>query len=183
MLPGTDMFSSLLLVVLTLIKWLLIIVDMSFYKLVLLSTLDGIPVVYDLVPANLDERDAAEVVLQRVRNCDVFGDKGFIGDDWQATIQAHTGNCIWTAKRANQANQKPPEFDRLLSHVRERVEGVFHRIQNTGRTIERLLTQTVNGLCTRVILKVTALVLKMVLHREFGIDVNPLQPFRIHNRR
>ena len=141
------------------------------YKLVLLSTLNGIPIVYDLVPANLDERDAAEVVLQRVRNCDVFGDKGFIGEDWQATIQAHTGNRIWTAKRANQANQNPPEFDRLLSHVRERIEGVFHRIQNTGRNIERLLTKTVSGLCTRVILKVTALVLKIVLHREFGIDV------------
>lgn len=36
------------------------------YKLVMLTTLDGIPLVYDLVPANWDERDAAEVVLQRV---------------------------------------------------------------------------------------------------------------------
>lgn len=141
------------------------------YKLVLLSTLDGIPVVYDLVPANLDERAAAEVVLQRVRDCDVFGDRGFIGEDWQITIQAKTGNRVWTAKRHNQANQNPPEFDRLLNHVRERIEGVFHRLQNTGRNIERLLAKTVSGLCTRVILKVTALILKMVLRRDFGIDV------------
>jgi hypothetical protein len=141
------------------------------YKLVLLSTLEGIPVVYDVVPANLDERAAAEAVLQRVRDCDVFGDKGFIGEDWQATLRSRTGNRVWTAKRENQANQNPPEFDRLLNHVRERIEGVFHPIQNTGRNIERLLAKTVSGLCTRVILKVTALILKIVLHREFGIDV------------
>ena len=40
--------------------------------------------VYDLVAANTDERQAAEVVLQRVQDCDIFGDKGFLGDDWQA---------------------------------------------------------------------------------------------------
>src|SRR5207245_2111298 len=57
------------------------------YKLVMLTTLDGLPVVYDLVPANTDERAAAEVVLQQVRDCDIFGDKGFIGDDWQADIR------------------------------------------------------------------------------------------------
>jgi len=141
------------------------------YKLVLLSTLDGIPVVYDLVPANTDERDAAEVVLDRVRDCDVFGDKGFIGEDWQATIQSRTGNRVWTTKRQNQAHQNPPEFDRLLNHIRERIEGVFHRIQNSGRNIERLLAKTVSGLCTRVIVKVTALILKMLLRRDFGIDV------------
>jgi hypothetical protein len=141
------------------------------YKLVLLSTLDGIPVLYDLVPANLDEREEAEVVLQRVRNCDVFADKGFIGDAWQATLRTQTGNRVWTAKRQNQANQNPPEFDRLLNHVRERIEGVFHRLQNTGRNIERLLAKTVSGLCSRVILKVTTLVLKMVLRCQFGVDV------------
>jgi len=37
--------------------------DYFGYKLVVISTLDGIPVVYDLVPANLDERLAAESVI------------------------------------------------------------------------------------------------------------------------
>lgn len=57
------------------------------YKLVLLSTLDGIPVAYELVPANSDERVAAEEVLHAIWNCDVFGDKGFLGKDWQQTQQ------------------------------------------------------------------------------------------------
>ena len=145
------------------------------YKLVMLTTLDGLPVVYDLVPANTDEREAAEVVLQRVKDCDIFGDKGFIGDEWQADVRQHTGNRVWTAKRANQALQNPPEFDRLLSSIREHIEGTFHRIQNTGRHVERLLAKTIHGLSTRIILKVTCLVLKQLLRRDFGIDVQSFQ--------
>src|SRR5579862_4171438 len=71
------------------------------YKLVMLTTLDGLPVTYDLVSANTDERDAAEVVLQRVTDCDIFGDKGFIGDDWQVEVRQQTGNRVWTMKRTN----------------------------------------------------------------------------------
>jgi hypothetical protein len=145
------------------------------YKLVMLTTLAGVPVVYDLVSANTDEREAAEVVLQRVKDCDIFGDKGFLGDEWQAHVRQQTGNRVWTAKRANQANQNPPEFDRLLGHIREHIEGTFHRIQNTGRNVERLLAKTVEGLCTRVILKVTCLVLKLLLRRTFGIDVQSFE--------
>ena len=145
------------------------------YKLVMLTTLDGLPLVYDLVAANTDERDAAEVVLQRVRDCDIFGDKGFIGEDWQADIRQQTGNRIWTAKRANQALQNPPEFDRLLNHIREHIEGTFHCIQNTGRNIERLLAKTVQGLSLRVTLKVTCLVLKHILRRHFAIDVQSFE--------
>lgn len=145
------------------------------YKLVMLTTLDGLPLLYDLVPANWEERDAAEVLLQRVQNCDVFGDKGFLGQDWQAAVQATTGNRMWTVKRANQADQNPPAFDQVLRHVRERIEGVFHRLQNTGRNLERLLAKTVHGLSTRIIGKITALVLKTLLRRWFAIDVQAFQ--------
>src|SRR5258708_7922152 len=109
------------------------------YKLVMLTTLEGVPVVYDLVAANLDERAAAEVVLQRVQDCDILGDKGFIGQAWQTTIHEQTGNRVWTRNRANQFAQNAPFFDRLLNHWRERIEGTFHCLQNTGRNIERLI--------------------------------------------
>jgi DDE family transposase len=149
--------------------------DYFGYKLVMLTTLDGLPVVYDLVSANTDERDAAQVVLERVKDCDIFGDKGFIGDVWQAQVRQHTGNRVWTPKRANQALQNPPEFDRLLGSIREHIEGTFHCLQNTGRNIERLLAKTIHGLSTRIILKVTCLVLKHLLRRHFGIDVQSFQ--------
>ena len=111
------------------------------YKLVMISTLKGLPVAYELVPANTDERKAVEGVLEIVRNSDIYGDKGFIGQDWQQQITSSTGNKIWTIHRNNQYNQPSAPLKRLIAKVRQRIEGVFHEIQNTGRNPERLLNK------------------------------------------
>ncbi len=141
------------------------------YKLVSLCTLKGIPLVYELVPANTDERLAAESVLYVLRGCNIYADKGFIGEDWQKKIFRHTRNRVFTAKRENQLEQNPAEFDRWLNRIRERIEGVFHEVQNTGRNIERLLAKTILGITTRVIAKMTSHLLKLILRRQYCIDV------------
>ena len=145
------------------------------YKLVVVTTLDGIPVVYDLVAANTDERKAAEAVIDRIANAQLIGDKGFLGVEWQDQMHQQTGNTFVTPKRKNQTIQHPEGFEALLNSVRERIEGVFHELQNTGRNLERLLAKTVIGLATRVIAKVTAHLLKHLLRTRFGIDVQSFQ--------
>lgn len=77
------------------------------YKFVALTTFDGLPIAYELVPANTDERDAAQEVLDFLRRCDIFGDKGFIGEAWQAEVKEQTGNQVWTVKRVNSEGAKP----------------------------------------------------------------------------
>ena len=141
------------------------------YKLVSLCTLDGIPIVYELVPANTDERLAAESVLYTLQDCHIYADKGFIREDWQERIYRHTRNRIYSAKRANQTEQNPVPFDRWLNSIRERIEGVFNEVQNTGRDIERLLAKIVVGLATRVIAKMTSHLLKFLLRKFHRIDV------------
>jgi hypothetical protein len=145
------------------------------YKLVMVTTLDGLPVLYELVPANIEERQAAETVLDRIANAQFYGDKGFLGDEWQTQIEQQTGNQMTTPKRVNQKVQHPAGFERLLNSVRERIEGVFHEIQNTGRYLERLLAKTVVGLVTRVITKVTSHLLRHLLRRQYGIDIQTFQ--------
>jgi hypothetical protein len=145
------------------------------YKLVTISTLNGIPIVYDLVPANTDERAAAEVVIDYFSYCDIFADKGFLGLKWQTQIFDQTNNLIWTPRRANQYVQNTPGLDRWLSRIRERIEGVFHEIQDTGRNIERLLAKTVLGLATRVISKMTAHLLRQLLRIDFGVNVQTFE--------
>jgi hypothetical protein len=145
------------------------------YKLVMITTLEGLPVIYDLVSANSEERTAAEAVIDRLTQADLIGDKGFLGIEWQAQMLQQTGNTFITPKRQNQKIQHPDGFQGLLNRVRERIEGVFHELQNTGRYLERLLAKTVTGLATRVIAKVTAHLLKHILRRRFTIDV---QTFR-----
>jgi len=145
------------------------------YKLVVLSTLSGIPVAYELVPANLDERLAAEAVIDYLSSCDIFADKGFLGFEWQTSIFDQTNNLIWTPKRKNQSVQNSKAFDRWLASIRERIEGVFHEVQNTGRNLERLLAKTVVGLCARVITKMTSHLLRHLLRLDFGINVQSFQ--------
>lgn len=145
------------------------------YKLVMVTTLNGIPVVYDLVPANTDERQAIEAVIDRIRDTHLIGDKGFLGVEWQTQMQLQTGNTISTPRRKNQKIQHPDGFEGLLNRLRERIEGVFNEIQNTGRNLERLLAKSVVGLVTRVIAKVTAHLLKHILRLRFGVDVQTFQ--------
>ncbi len=145
------------------------------YKLVAVSTLNGIPMVYDLVPANTDERAAAETVIDYFSYCDLFADKGFLGLKWQTSIFDQTNNLIWTPRRSNQKYQNSPGLDRWLSKIRERIEGVFHEIQDTGRNIERLLAKTVVGLTPRVITKMTAHQLRHLLWVDFGVNVQTFE--------
>jgi len=141
------------------------------YKLVLVSTLSGIPLVYSLVPASTDERLAAESVLDYIRGCRILADKGFIGGQWQSDIFKTTGNQIFTPKRANQLQKQPKAFEGLLNSLRERVEGVFNEVQNTGRNLERLLRKKVDGVCVHVAAKMTSHTLRIFLRQRFGIDV------------
>jgi hypothetical protein len=90
---------------------------------------------------------AAESVLQFIQGNNILADKGFIGTDWQTEISRTTGNRVSAAKRVNQHQQTSPVFERLLQHFRERIEGVFNEVQNTGRNLERLLRKKVEGLC------------------------------------
>jgi hypothetical protein len=86
-----------------------------------------------------------------------------------------TKNLIWTPKRMNQYVQNSITFDRWLSSVRERIEGVFHEVQNTGRNLERLLAKTVVGLYSRVITKMTSHLLRHLLLVDFGINTQTFQ--------
>lgn len=141
------------------------------YKLVMLTTLDGLPYSFELVPANTDERDAADEILDTLAGgSHVWSDKGFIGDDWQTDWQSQD-IYVWTAKRQNQKLQNPPAFDQLLNQVRERIEGAFDILKEGGRSVEKTLAITLDGLCSRIIAKITAVTLRVFLRKFFGIDV------------
>lgn len=145
------------------------------YKLVTLTTLSGIPVVYELVPAHTDERVAAETVLTRVQACDILGDKGFIGQAWQWVMTEETGNRLWTFQRHKSKHPNPSVVKHFLKRFRRQIESTFHVIQNTGRHLERLLARSVVGLCTRLATKMTSYILTLLLKDKYGIDVRTFE--------
>jgi len=141
------------------------------YKLVMLTTLDGTPYAFERVPANTDERVAADEILDTLPpDSNAWSDKGFIDAEWQTDWAEHDVH-VWTTKRKNQKAQNPPAFDRLLNRVRARIEGAFDILKEGGRSVEHTLARTVDGLCTRVIAKIAGGILRLYLRRFFGIDV------------
>lgn len=141
------------------------------YKLVLLSTLEGIPLFYELVPANTDERVAADELMEHVQGCELIADKGFIGEYWQQDLEEHLEVTILCPKRVNQKEQNPPAFDRLIGSYRQRIEGVFNELQNVGKNLEKLMAKTVVGLVSRIIALMTSHILKLFLRKFHNIDV------------
>ena len=136
----------------------------------MLTTLDGTPYAFELVPANTDERDAADEVLDTLPlDSKAWADKGFLGEEWQAHW-SRQGIHVWTTKRENQKDQNPPAFDRLLNSVRERIEGAFDILKEGGRSVEHTLAHTVGGLGTRIIAKIASVTLRLFLRRFFGFD-------------
>jgi hypothetical protein len=86
-----------------------------------------------------------------------------------------TANRIWTIARENQHHQHSSDLKRLISRVRQRIEGVFHEIQNTGRNPERLLNKTIGGLASHMAIKITSHTLRLFLRDRFGIDILTFQ--------
>jgi len=141
------------------------------YKFVLLATSDGIPVAFELVPANADERDAAEEILPEAPAGSVaLGDKGFIDSQRQEEWKRDFGVSVYTFKRANQKVKNPPYIQQLLKKHRSQVETTLSSLKRVEE-LEHHNAKTVLGLITRVITKVTAYILRHVLLRFHGIDV------------
>lgn len=140
------------------------------YKLVLLIDFSGIPICFELVPANTDERAAADEILPQLKpGSGVFSDKGLIGQEWQARWKKY-GIQIDTPRRKNQTQQNPEGFDKRLNRVRQRIETIFDCLKEGGRSVEKTLAKTLEGLTTRIIAKITGFTLKHILKKQFGIN-------------
>lgn len=141
------------------------------YKLVMLVTADGIPVAFELVPANTDERDAAEEVLPSANpNSVVLGDKGFIDEERQNDWKNRYGVSVLTFKRKNQYIQNDFEVSQLLKAYRHQIETTLSSLERI-EDIEDTGAKTVLGLSTRVIAKITSYTFRYYLLRFYGIDV------------
>jgi len=138
---------------------------------VLLVTADGIPVAFELVPANTDERDAAEEVLPSANpNSIALGDKGFIDEERQVEWQNCYGVSVQTFKRKNQYVKNEPEVSELLKAHRSQIETTISSLERV-EDIENTGAKTVLGLSTRVIVKITSYTFRHYLLRFYGIDV------------
>lgn len=149
------------------------------YKFVMLATADRIPVAFELVPANADERDAAEEVLPAANPGSIaLGDKGFIDEERQEGWEKGYGVSVYTFKRKNQHKQNPPEVQQLLNENRRQIETTFSSMDRV-EGLENQGAKTVLGLVARTIAKVAAYTFRKYLLRFHGIDILTFQTVTI----
>jgi hypothetical protein len=159
------------------------------YKLVVLSSLNGIPAAFDAVPANMDEREAAQAVLPFLTSPErlewraskglaagdgpeatIIGDKGFIGEDWAREQRRTYGAAIATPRRSNQHVQWPAGVNKALNRARQRVETLNGMLKNGARNVGRTLAKTVQGLASRLVARFAALTVRFWLKKFWGVD-------------
>lgn len=122
------------------------------FRLYLLCASDGMPIAFELAPANAPERVVAAEMLERVEldGYAVIADKGFAGEDFEALV-AELGAVFL---RPDRKDEQPRLGD--LGGVRQWVESVIDTIKGQ-LSLERHGAHTMPGLLTRVAQRLLAL--------------------------
>ncbi len=142
------------------------------YRLVVMTTLDGVLTDWELIPANADEREAAWDMLYAYRDRLCLGDKGFLETLRQQVLREDRGVVLLTPKRKNQIQQNPTGWDALLNRVRRLIETAFAQGKD-GFGLEKPFARTLWGLLSRVIAKLTGMTIAAWFNRQNGRS--PLQ--------
>ena len=114
------------------------------FKLHAIIDLDGSILQALLLPANIQDRHAAEALAEMVDGGIGLGDHGYGGADFQAELAEETGLLLITPKDAGERRA-------VISTVRERIETVFSQLW--ARFIDRIHSRSWLGLWNTVKLK------------------------------
>ncbi len=122
------------------------------FRLYLLCAADGMPIAFELAPANAPEREVAAELLRRIEleGYTVLADKGFAGDGFEA-LMAELGAIFLRPDRKDEQ----PRFGGL-GGVRQWVESIIDTLKGQ-LSLERHGAHTMSGLITRVAQRLLAL--------------------------
>ena len=122
------------------------------FRLMLLSASDGMPIAFDLFPANTPERDAAAEILRRVElnGYTIIADKGFAGADFEQLV-ADLGAQLLRPDRKDE-----PRRHGSLASVRQWIESIIDTLKGQ-LSLEDHGAHTTPGLAVRVAQRLLAL--------------------------
>ena len=122
------------------------------FRLYLLCASDGMPIAFELAPANASEREVAAEMLARVEldGYTVIADKGFAGEEFEALMAELRALFLRPDRKDEQ-----PRFGGL-GGVRQWVESIIDTIKGQ-LSLEQHGAHTMRGLQTRVAQRLLAL--------------------------
>ncbi len=133
------------------------------FRLYLLCAPDGMPIAFELAPANAPERLVAAEMLERLDldGYTVMADKGFAGEEFEQIMAALGAHFLRPDRR-----DEPPRHG-SLGPVRQWIESVFWTCKGQ-LTLEAHGGRTIEGLCTRVALRLLALAAGLIHNHQIG---------------
>jgi hypothetical protein len=133
------------------------------FRLYLLCAPDGLPVGFELAPANAPERVVAAELLERVLEPGqiVIGDKGFAGAEFEQHVTALGGRLL----RPDRKNEQP-RFG-SLGGIRQWIESTFDTLKDQ-LSLERHGGRTLTGLVSRIARRLLALTAVLLHNSQLG---------------
>jgi hypothetical protein len=133
------------------------------FRLYVLCAPDGMPICFELAAANVAERVVAAEMLARIDldGYTVMADKGFAGAEFEAHMAALGARFLRPDRK-----DEPPRHG-SLGPVRQWIESVFWTCKGQ-LTLEAHGGRTIQGLCTRVALRLLALAAGLVHNHDIG---------------
>ena len=135
------------------------------FKVHALITLDGFITAFDITPASTDDREGLRDLMGEQYTLSVIGDKGYVGEQLREDMQDRN-ICLLALKRNNSKINCSKPFRQMIFKLRRRVETVFSQLSQQ-LNVERVLAKTFRGLCTRLINKVLAYDLALLINKLF----------------
>lgn len=143
------------------------------YKVHVLSTLDGFITSFEITPASTDDRAALRDFAEVHRNITFLGDKGYTGESLREELKER-GHRLIALKPSHHRHQLPKQLRRLVFRARRRIETTFSQLTEWLHA-ERVLAKSFQGLCTRLVHKIFAHNLCIVINKFFGNSINLTQ--------
>jgi hypothetical protein len=115
------------------------------FRLYLLCASDGMPIAFELAPANAPERQVAAEMLARIEldGYTVIADKGFAGQEFEALMRELGANFLRPDRKDEQTR-----FGKL-GGIRQWIESIIDTIKGQ-LSLERHGAHTMPGLLTRI---------------------------------
>jgi DDE family transposase len=135
----------------------------GYCRLYLLCSPDGLPVGFELAPANAPERLVAAELLERVLEHGqvVIGDKGFAGTEFDTRVAALGGRFLRPDRK-----DEPRRFG-SLGTIRQLVESTFDTLKDQ-LSLERHGGRTLTGLISRIARRLLALTAAILHNWQTG---------------
>ena len=144
------------------------------YKIHVITTVDGATMVFDITPANVDDRNGLrDMVSDYTEPHYIFGDKGYIDKNLEEELHLIAQKLL-TLKRDNAKNNLSDDERQFILKYRKRIETVFSQLTEQ-LNIERVRAKTFRGLSARLLTKFLAFNFCLFINKIFNLDFSSVK--------